>query len=142
LAKLKDDLARDKPNYPGQVIKLTLDIPPSINHCYMNLRGGGKRLTKDAEKWVQKARASTLAQLEDQGFKKDKKDVWWVIEMVYYFPDLRIRDASNCIKVLLDTIENTFFHNDYFALPQIKGCYLDRENPRLEIKAYPMKEVK
>jgi hypothetical protein len=142
MAKLKVDLPREKPKHPRQVLYLTVPVPPSVNHCFMNIRGGGKRLTKDAERWMYKTKASVLAQMEDQGFKEEEKDVWWVVEMTFYFPDLRIRDNHNTFKVLFDSIEGTFFHNDYFILPRVMGCLLDRENPRLEIKAYPMKEVK
>lgn len=140
MTKLSDDLCRGNPKHKNQVINLTVGIPPSVNHAYMNVRGGGKRLTKDAEKWMYKNKASVLAQLEDQMFKEENVDVWWVVEMRFYFPDLRIRDNHNTLKVLFDSIENTFFNNDYFVLPRVIFCKLDRKNPRLEMKIYPQKE--
>lgn len=115
-------------------LRLTLPVPISINHMYQNTRGGGKRLTKEAENYVRVSRAIINREVQDQKWKLKDKGIWTYIDMVYYMPDKRIRDASNCLKLLLDVMEGIIYTNDMYAIPRIQSVELDRDNPRLEIK--------
>lgn len=138
----QEDLKRGEPKYPEQVVTIVTDIPKSVNHAYINTPRGGKKLRKDVEKWMESTKKSVMQQLREQGFKPEFDDVWWYIDCVFYFPDLRIRDNHNTFKVLFDTIEGTFFKNDYFVMPRVQGCYLDRENPRLVMTVRPQGGLK
>ena len=133
------DLNRVKPKKPKQVLHVTLPIPISVNHIHYNTRGGGRRLTKDAEKWMSKARASVIQQIEDQGYVKEELGVWLYADVDFYFPDRRIRDNHNTFKLLFDSIEGHAFINDYYIMPRVNYCYLDKENPRIEMSIYPQK---
>lgn len=133
------DLVRCKPSSRKKKLNLITPIPPSINHIYYNTKYGGKRLTKDAERWVTQVRSSVHAQIEDQKWKKEALGVWMVFDMTFYFPDKRIRDNHNAFKILFDALEGIVYVNDYYVLPRVTACYLDRENPRLEISIYPQK---
>jgi hypothetical protein len=95
------------------------------------------------KKWMAKTQAMVLAMMEDQGWKMEDKHVWFYFDMVFYFPDRRIRDNHNTFKVLFDAIQGTFFMNDYYALPRVQACLLDTGNPRLEItvQAQKIKDV-
>lgn len=136
MAKNKDtDLNRDIPDYPNQILEFTLPIPPSVNHMYLSA-GRGRRLTRDAMRYIKTAQDICKKAVKEQGWKKDKPNVWYVMDLYYYFPDKKIRDSHNTLKILTDCLEGLIFQNDYYLLPRIQHVYLDRDNPRLEIKFY------
>ena len=53
--------------------------------------------------------------------------------MIFYFPDRRIRDAHNCLKILMDVLEGIVYENDYTVMPRIQFVEYDKDNPRVEI---------
>ena len=136
----KEDLDRDKPLYPHQKITITTPVPPSINHMYVNVGRGSKRLTKQAKDFIKDAQHNARKAIKEQGWKKDKDNVWYVMDLYFFFPDKRIRDSHNTLKILTDSLEGLLFLNDYFLLPRIQFVCLDRSNPRLEIVFYPLTE--
>lgn len=140
MAKKPKDLKRDKPKYPNKKLELTLGIPLSINHMYVNTRGGGKRLSKKAEDYVRCARAQINLAIEEQGWRKCYENIWYYLDIVMYMPDLRIRDSHNTLKLLLDTMEGLAFENDYFVMPRINAVEYDKLNPRIEVVLRPQKE--
>ena len=132
-----EDLDRDSPSYPNQKLKLILPIPPSINHIYQNVGRGSRRLTTEAVKYIKTAQDIAKKEIKKTGWKKDGEKVWNVMDLYFYFPDKRVRDSHNCLKLLTDCMEGLLFYDDYFLLPRIQDVQLDRENPRLEILYYP-----
>lgn len=132
-----EDLDRDFPLYPNQELKLTLPIPPSINHIYQNVGRGSRRLTTEAVKYIKTAQDIAKKEIRKTGWKKDKPCVWNVMDLYFYFPDKRVRDSHNCLKLLTDCMEGLLFYDDYFLLPRIQDVQLDRDNPRLEVLYYP-----
>lgn len=128
------DVYRERPKYKGKTLKLTLPVPPSVNAIYYNTKGGGRRLTAKAEMYIRTARALINEAIMKQKWIQPEKNVWLYIDMVYYFPDRRIRDASNCLKLLLDVMEGNVYANDYIALPRIQSVEYDKAYPRVEIK--------
>lgn len=136
-----EDLEREPPLYPNQILKFSLPIPPSVNHIYQNVGRGSRRLTTEAVKYIKNAQDIAKKQIKKQGWKKDNRAVWSVMDLYFYFPDKRRRDSHNCLKLLTDCMEGLLFYDDYFLLPRIQDVQLDRENPRLEIIYYP-KEYK
>lgn len=134
-----EDLRREEPEHPGQHITLKLPIPISINHMYQSA-GYKKRLTTKASQYIKTAQDVTKKAMKEQGWKKEREGVWFVMDLYFYFPDKRIRDSHNCIKLLTDCLEGLLFTNDYFILPRIQYVALDRENPRLEIVYYPQEQ--
>ena len=115
-------------------LELSVPVPPSVNHMYYNTRGGGKRLTKLAETYLQRVRAYAKQCIEEQGWAVPEKGVWLKMELVFYFPDKRIRDSHNCLKILLDALEGACFINDYYIVPRILTVELDKENPRTLVR--------
>lgn len=140
MAKKPKDLKRDTPKCPNKQLELTLGIPLSINHMYVNTRGGGKRLSKKAEDYVRCARAQINLAIEEQGWRKCYEDIWYYLDIVMYMPDLRVRDSHNTLKLLLDTMEGLAFENDYFVMPNIQAVEYDKLNPRIEVILRPQKE--
>ena len=133
-----EDLDRDEPLYPNQKIKFSTPVPPSINHMYVNVGRGSKRLTQQAKDFIRDSQNAARIAMKNCGCKKDKESVWYVMDLYFYFPDKRIRDSHNTLKILTDSLEGLIFSNDYFLLPRIQYVCLDRDNPRLEIIFYPL----
>lgn len=102
--------------------------------------GYKKRLTTKASQYIKTAQDVTKRAMKEQGWKKEREGVWFVMDLYFYFPDKRIRDSHNCIKLLTDCLEGLLFTNDYFILPRIQYVALDRENPRLEVVYYPQEQ--
>ena len=132
-----EDLERDIPKYPNQVLTLTIKVPPSVNHMYIHKRNGQKILTSTAKQYIKTIQDLCKKEMKKQNWKKDKESVWYVMDMYFYFQDKRKRDSHNCLKLLMDSLEGLLFTNDYFVLPRIQYVTLDRENPRVEIIFYP-----
>ena len=132
-----EDLERDIPKYPNQVLTLTIKVPPSVNHMYIHKRNGQKILTNAAKQYIKTIQDLCKKEIKKQNWKKDKESVWYVMDMYFYFQDKRKRDSHNCLKLLMDSLEGLLFTNDYFVLPRIQYVKLDRENPRVEIIFYP-----
>lgn len=131
-----EDLLRTEIKRSQRRLFLTLPIPPSVNSIYYNTKGGGRRLTSKAEKYIRDVRAFCRASAEDNDWKFAEKGDWLYMDMVFYFPDKRTRDSHNCLKVLIDAIEGVLFQNDMYVLPRINSVEFDKENPRVEILFY------
>lgn len=110
-------------------LSLILPVPPSVNSIY-NMR---KQLTSKAQKFIRVARATINESIEEQHWGMPEKHEWLYVDMVFYFPDRKIRDASNCLKILLDVLQGTVMINDYTALPRIQSVEYDKEHPRVEV---------
>ena len=137
MAKTIDiDLDRLDPLYPNQKITVILPMPVSLNHMYQTA-GQKKRLTTKASQYIKTAQDITKKAIKEQGWHKDADGVWYVMDMYFFYPDKRIRDSHNYLKLLMDCLEGLLFPNDYFVLPRIQYVALDRDNPRLEIVYYP-----
>ena len=126
---MKEDMLRIKPVSTSKRLKLTLPIPTSVNAMY-TMR---KRLTAEARRYITLSTALINEAIDEQNWSMQNKGTWLYIDMVYYFPDLRNRDASNCLKILLDVMQDRVYSNDMYALPRIQAVELDRENPRVEV---------
>lgn len=132
-AQVVDDVFRENSINPRKFLKMALPVPPSVNALHYNTRGGGRRLTAKAQNYIRDSRALIHEFTEDQRWSVPDKRVWLYVDMVFYFPDRRIRDASNCLKLLLDVMEGIVYHNDYIALPRIQSVEYDKLNPRVEL---------
>jgi crossover junction endodeoxyribonuclease RusA len=135
------DLFREE-SIDAKVLSLSVPgVTPSVNHLYMNTRGGGKRLTSKAERYIRDSRALINLAIQEQSWTKPNRSVWLYIDMVFYFDDRRIRDSHNCLKLLLDVMQGIVYQNDYFVLPRIQSVEYDQGNPRVEVKLYPQSET-
>ena len=121
----------------AKVFSVDLPIPPSVNSLYMNTRGGGKRLSRKAESYIRDSRALINLAIQEQSWVKPNRSVWLYADMVFYFPDRRVRDSHNCLKLLLDVMQGIVYRNDYFVLPRIQSVKYDKDNPRVKESIYP-----
>ena len=75
--------------------------------------------------------------MEDTLWKMQKDATWYYMDLLFYMPDRITRDSHNMLKLLLDTLEGSAYHNDYYVMPNILGVEYDTENPRVEIILRP-----
>lgn len=123
-------LKRNLPLHPNQYLSFSVDIAPSVNHMYI---GRTKKLTKTAEQYIRDTQQKCVQAMKEQNWQEENDDVWYHMNLWFYFPDRRIRDSHNCIKLLLDCFEGILYKNDYFVMPCICHVTLDKENPRIEV---------
>lgn len=138
MANAKDDLKREFPKRPRQKLKLSIPIPPTQNKAYF---AGRRGMRPHAKLYMAQCKAHILKVIEETKWQHEGENVWFYIDMVFYFPDRRFRDSHNTFKVGFDGMEGTFNHNDYYFLPRVQGCYLDRDNPRVECLITPQTEA-
>jgi crossover junction endodeoxyribonuclease RusA len=131
------DLVRVQPTSTNRTLSMKLPVPPSVNHLHYNTRGGGKRLTAKAQHYIRDSRALINLAIEEQRWEKAKKGVWLYVDLVFYFPDRRIRDSHNCLKILLDVMQGIVYENDYTVLPRIQSVEYDKDDPRVELRVLP-----
>jgi crossover junction endodeoxyribonuclease RusA len=114
---------------------LILKMPPSVNHMYINakIRGRNMRiLNKYANEWYKEALEKTLAYVEESGWETAEEKV--ILELYFYYPNARLRDSHNTLKILLDLLERgRIYTNDKYALPRVMDFTLDKAHPRVEI---------
>lgn len=132
-----NDLFRDEFPYKRKKLKVTLPIPPSINHMYYQGRNGKRCLTANAKQYILESTALINAAIEDQHWKNTNDDSWFYLDLIFYMPDRKIRDSHNTLKILLDVFQEVTFRNDYWCLPRIQKVELDTENPRLDCVLRP-----
>jgi len=132
-----EDLNRIEVKRKTKEFHLSIPIPPSVNKIHYTAKGGKRRLTSDAERYIRDVRAYTRLKAEEQGWEKTDDATWYYMDLFFYFPDKRIRDSHNCLKILIDALESILFHNDYFVLPRIQIVELDKTNPRCEVILHP-----
>ena len=130
------DLKRTEVKRKNRELSMSLPVPPSVNAIYYNTRGGGRRLTSKAEKYIRDVRALANMFVDDSKWEKKNDHTWIYMDMIFYFPDKRTRDSHNCLKILLDALEGIVFNNDMFVMPRINSVEFDKDNPRVEIKFY------
>ena len=132
-----DDLKRLKPKKPNQELNVIIPLGVSVNHLYMFKRGR-RFMTKKGQDYMQKVMAIVDRAVKSQKYELEEEGVWLVCELTYYFPDLRRRDGHNMHKIVLDALEHVAFKEDRWVLVRDMFIGLDRNNPRIEVKIYPL----
>lgn len=133
-----------------QVLYLTSPIPVSVNH-YTGIRiikKGGKNVpvtfvTKEAKQYKKDFILYIRKQVKLQGWKKvDNKFHHLYMDGLFYLPKTNI-DAANCDKILSDAIteSNVVWDDDSGILFRPLRILYDTQNPRIELKIYPVDYV-
>lgn len=128
------DVYRDVPKNVNKTLRLTLPLPPSVNHMHIMKRNGSRILTKTAQNYIKQAKALINLAIDEQKWLKQEYAVWMYMDAVVYMPDRRIRDSHNLLKLLIDVMQGEVFSNDYYLMPRIQGVEFDAEYPRIEIR--------
>lgn len=116
--------------------RLILNLPPSVNHMYINGRIGhrlSRILSKSAKMWFE----DTVIKATEWRTKNEWSTAHHktIVKLWYYFPDYRRRDTHNTIKILMDALEDAqIYVDDRWALPQIQDFDIDKSKPRVEME--------
>jgi crossover junction endodeoxyribonuclease RusA len=117
---------------------LILKLPPSVNHMYVNAKIRGRNirvLRKHANDWFNEALEKTLEYIREENWEMKSQKT--ILEIYLYYPNLKLRDSHNMLKILLDVLERGgIYSNDKYALPRIMDFVLDKSHPRIEIFFY------
>lgn len=140
-------------------IVATLDMPPSSNHIYQNLPGGGRTLSREARTWKRRATGEIVRQAK-LGFRAaDQFDhnSRWLLRLHFYFETITNKnyfefyvkgpkkgqrkgqnrwkrmDLSNRIKIVEDSLKDASGIDDSSTFVQILIKDEDSERPRVEI---------
>lgn len=123
------------------MIRLTLPLPISANMMYRTNPKTGKpqktRAAKSYEKEVQKVIliASRDRSIPVEGRVKlyEELELPLLMDVTFYFPDLRKRDCDNANKAVQDCVARAFGFDDSNIFDVFLHKRLDRENPRCEV---------
>jgi hypothetical protein len=110
---------------------------PSANAIYMNTPHGGRRLNDMAEAKLKEWQDWTK-RWADGRWTCQKVGTKVVAEMVFYFPDEKIRDTHNAKKLLLDSLEGIIHENDMWILDRTLDFAIDPDFPRIEIDFFTL----
>lgn len=130
----------------GKELKLTLAIPPSVNHylAYRAIIKNGRPMamsykTKEALQYQK----DLIEYVKQEVVKQEwdlipNKTQHFYIDAVFYFGKTN-QDANNYFKVMLDAITDTqlIWIDDNVTCERVQGIYYDAENPRVEIYIHP-----
>lgn len=123
------------------MLKFTSPIPPSSNE-YLGKRvafAGGKPYvqvykTKKAMDYERYMVKTLTRSAKEQGWIIPEKNDYLEMELVYYMNKLG-RDIDNTYKLLIDALANAgLIINDDKVIPIPKNIYIDKDNPRIEVK--------
>lgn len=121
-------------------LKLTLTLPPSVNHCYRNVTRNGRTaraLSREASDWKLQAAWYAKAVAKTKKWKCLPVGVKVVMELYAYWPDERKRDMNNLHKLLPDALEGIIFENDQYVLIRDMDFSVDTKHPRVECIIFP-----
>ena len=115
----------------------SIGVFPTVNHAYVNTKGGGKRLAKGAMNLMDDCFVAAQLWADLNGWTQTSKEKV-LLEITPFFPkDGRSRDSHNAIKMIMDALEGVIYENDNKALPRIMDlCTVDEETPYFEILIY------
>ena len=118
------------------VLKLTLPLPPSMNHSHHNVVVGGRHMrvpSKAAKTWTRDCIVLCADAINRTGWPTPC-DCKCVVEYTIWWPDRRRRDPSNLEKVLLDGLEaGGIITDDKWFLPRCIDFSYDKANPRVDV---------
>lgn len=117
-------------------LRLTLPLPPSVNHSHRNFTNkAGRRLrvpTKRATDWTATARSIAFTEMQRTGWTCPQGEKV-IVEYTIWWPDRRRRDPSNLEKLLLDSLEGIAVDDDKWCLPRCMDFDYDKGDPRVEV---------
>lgn len=119
-------------------LTLTAPIPPSVNNCYTNGRGHGRRvLTKEgrdykatiAQLLLWKARPSNRFEL---AINRPERRIGLILRL--WFRTRQRRDISNCVKLIEDALAEQLGFDDC-AVDRliVERAGFDADRPRCEV---------
>jgi crossover junction endodeoxyribonuclease RusA len=116
-------------------LRLTLPLPPSVNHCYRRFTNrAGRRMnvmTKAGTDWTELATALARSEMNRTGWTVPQQEKV-VVEYTIRWPDRRRRDPSNLEKVMLDALQ-CVTGDDQYVLPRCMDFTVDKARPGVDV---------
>lgn len=118
----------------GQELRLTLDLPASVNSIYGTNRFGAFYLKKHGRDYKTKMTKYIIKEVKKQGWTKTLENEFVYMDETIYF-NRKGRDADNIKKLQQDCITDTdcVWSDDALCLPRTERIYIDKDSPRVEI---------
>ena len=129
-------------------IKFTTPIPPSVN-SYLNyrvMRVGRRQIVKpfptpETQVFQRECAEIVRQAMHEQGWIKAEKDEWCKVNLRFFFHKKGM-DASNHNKIILDVLTKVdLWHDDQFTLVREFDCFVDKDNPRVEIEIVKLDKI-
>lgn len=120
-------------------LKLTLELPNSVNHIYGRNKFGSTYLKKEGKDYKSRMIKYIREEVKKQGWIKLDKGQYCYIDEIVYFNKMG-RDSDNLKKLQQDSIteSNVVWYDDTFALARTNRVYIDSNNPRIELTITPV----
>lgn len=116
-----------------KTLRVTVDVPPSVNNAYYNGAKRGRFLTERASRFKDAAMAEIMAAALAQQFSCKSSDRFGLSLDVYFENDRR-RDVSNTAKLAEDSLAQALGFDDCTVdLLTVRRAGIDPDNPRCEI---------
>ena len=118
-------------DFKSKAIKIdVIGTPPSTQHIYGRRKGGGSYLKKEAISYRRDVMYEAK-QVHKLGNPPSVNN--FVVGILYYFPDKKIRDVDNYRKLIFDGMSGVVWEDDKQIELDFSRKYIDRDNPRVEI---------
>jgi Holliday junction resolvase RusA-like endonuclease len=138
-------------------IHATLSMPPSSNHIYFNIHGGGRGMTGEAKSWKKKATTQVINQNRLQFSQPLDPNEKYDLTLHFYFAEIENKgwnefftrgekagqrkaetrwkrmDLSNRVKLVEDAIKDAVGVDDSCTFIHTLAKDHDPENPRVEV---------
>lgn len=119
-------------------LEMIVPIPPSVNNCYTNGHGHGRRvLTAQGRDYKATVAELLLCRAQPSGgfeLAIGRKDARIALSLRLYFPNRQRRDISNCVKLLEDSLAETLCFDDCRVdRLLVERAGIDKANPRCEV---------
>lgn len=130
-----------------KILTLTSPLPPSVNHYlgYRVITKNGKPMavsycTNEAKKYKSAFADYVKEEVKRQGWDLEPNSTQhFYIDTIFYFPSIGL-DCNNYFKCMVDAITDTqlVWLDDDVTCERVQAIYYDSNNPRVELKIYPV----
>lgn len=119
----------------NKTLKLTLDIPMSINALYGRNKFGSVYMKKEGKQYKERMDKVVKQSVKEQEWIKTNANEFVYMDEVVYM-NCKGRDSDNLKKLTQDVITESgvVWEDDSYCLPRTHRIFIDTDNPRLELE--------
>ncbi|MGJ0846429.1 RusA family crossover junction endodeoxyribonuclease [Tissierella praeacuta] len=120
-----------------QQLRLTLDLPQSVNHIYGRNKFGSTYLKKEGKSYKERMIEYIHEEVKKQDWIKVENRFLYMDEII--FSNRKGRDSDNFKKLQQDCITESgvVWTDDTWCLPRTQRLLIDKNNPRIELIITP-----
>lgn len=120
-----------------QQLKLTLDLPQSVNHIYSRNKFGSTYLKQEGKDYKERMIKYIHEEVKSQNWTKVENRFLYMDEVI--FSNRKGRDSDNFKKLQQDCITESgvVWTDDTWCLPRTQRLLIDKNNPRIELIITP-----